>query len=154
MPLIDIRAALETDVPDIQSCARLAYSKYICRIGREPAPMHADFASLIDYGYIDVAILDSHFVGYVVFYPEGDHFHLENVAILPEYGGLGIGKRLIDHVERSAEEKGYEAVELYTNEAMTENLAMYPKLGYVRVECRHEAGFNRVYFRKQLKLNG
>lgn len=38
MPLNDIRAALETDVPDIQSCARLAYSKYICRIGREPAP--------------------------------------------------------------------------------------------------------------------
>lgn len=68
--------------------------------------MHADFASLIDYGYIDVAILDSHFVGYVVFYPEGDHFHLENVAILPEYGGLGIEKRLIDHVERSAEERG------------------------------------------------
>lgn len=67
MPLIDIRAALATDMVDIQTCARMAYAKYIQRIGREPAPMHADFASQIDKGYIDVATFDLQFAGYVVF---------------------------------------------------------------------------------------
>ncbi|WP_104205248.1 GNAT family N-acetyltransferase [Billgrantia saliphila] len=145
-----IRTALETDLAAIRSCAYKAYAKYVMRIGREPAPMHADFASQIESGRIDVAICESRIAGYVVFYPEGDYIHLENVAVLPEYSGRGIGKRLIEHVERTSSEAGYEAVELYTNEAMTENLAMYLKMGYVEVGRRREAGFNRVFFRKQI----
>ncbi|NIC06160.1 GNAT family N-acetyltransferase [Halomonas sp. DX6] len=120
------------------------------RIGREPAPMHADFASQIGQGSVDVAACVSKIAGFVVFYPAGDHILLENVAVLPAYSGRGIGRRLIEHVERAAREAGYGAVELYTNEAMTENLAMYPKLGYVEVGRRREAGFNRVFFRKRL----
>ncbi|WP_277809714.1 GNAT family N-acetyltransferase [Chromohalobacter canadensis] len=150
MPFIDIRPALETDLADIQSCARRAYAKYIGRMEREPAPMQADFSSQIAEGCVDVATCESQFVGYVVFYPEGDHLHLENIAVLPEYSGRGVGKRLIEYVEHAAKEAGYEAVELYTNEAMTENLAMYPKIGYIEVGRRRESGFNRVFFRKQV----
>jgi len=150
MPTIEIRPACETDLVDIQSCARQAYGKYVPRMDREPAPMHADFESLIAKGCIDVAICESVLVGYVVFYPERSHFSLENIAVLPECSGRGFGKCLIEHVESIAKDAGHEAVELYTNEAMTENLSMYPKMGYVEIECRREAGFNRVYFRKQL----
>ena len=46
MSLIDIRPALPADVTDIQACAQLAFAKYIQRIGRKPAPMHADTAGL------------------------------------------------------------------------------------------------------------
>ncbi len=91
MPLIDIRTALVTDLTDIQSCARLAYSKYISRIGREPAPMHADYASLVGYGYIDVAILDSHFVGYVVFYPEAIIFTSKTLPYYPSMVASALG---------------------------------------------------------------
>jgi hypothetical protein len=42
------------------------------------------------------------------------------------------------------------AVHLYTNEKMTDNLSIYPKLGYVEVARRTENGFNRVYFEKSL----
>ena len=44
------------------------------------------------------------------------------------------------------------AVHLYTNEKMAENLLIYPKLGYTEVERRTEDGFNRVYFEKTLDL--
>lgn len=81
---------------------------------------------------------------------EGDHVHLENVAVLPEYSGRGVGTRLIAHVERATREAGYHAVELYTNEVMTENLAMYAKVGYVEIIRRRVAGFNRVFFRKEV----
>lgn len=45
---------------------------------------------------------------------------------------------------------GLPAVELYTNEAMTENQAIYSKLGYVETEKKHQDGFNRVFYRKSL----
>ncbi|MFN3581324.1 MAG: GNAT family N-acetyltransferase [Pseudomonas sp.] len=150
MTAITIRPALETDLADIQSCARSAYAKYVERMNREPAPMHADFASQIAQGYVAVAACEEHLAGYVVFYYEGDHAHLENVAVSPEYQGRAVGRRLIEHVEQTARKAGYQAVELYTNEAMTENLAMYPRIGYIEVGRRREAGFNRVFFRKQM----
>ncbi|RNF49954.1 hypothetical protein EBI00_10755 [Marinomonas hwangdonensis] len=51
---IDIRLASQADLAEIQICAKKAYEKYVVRIGREPAPMHADFAKLIDDGFISV----------------------------------------------------------------------------------------------------
>ena len=39
---------------------------------------------------------------------------------------------------------------LYTNARMTENLSLYPHLGYVEVERREEDGFDRVFFEKGL----
>lgn len=33
---------------------------------------------------------------------------------------------------------------------MTDNLSIYPRLGYVEVERRLEDGFNRVFFEKRL----
>ncbi|WLD58726.1 GNAT family N-acetyltransferase [Salinispirillum sp. LH 10-3-1] len=147
---INIRPALPSDFVDIQSCAQSAYAKYVERMGREPAPMHADFATQIAHGWVVVAVCEAGLAGYIVFYFKNDHAHIENVAVSPEFSGHGIGKRLLEHAERAAQDVGCVAVELYTNEAMTENLAMYPKLGYIEVERRREDGFSRVFFRKQV----
>lgn len=40
-----------------------------------------------------------------------------------------------------------DAVERSTPEAMTENVAFYPRLGFVEVNRRIDHGFRRVYFR-------
>lgn len=151
MASVEIRKALETDLENIQLCTRKAYALYGDRMDREPAPMQADFRGRIASGFVDVATADSRFAGYVVFYPDGGDVHLENVAVLPEFSGQGIGRRLIEHVEHSARKVGYKTVELYTNEVMTENLAMYPGLGYTEVGRRREAGFSRVFFRKSVQ---
>jgi Acetyltransferase (GNAT) family len=66
----------------------------------------------------------------------------------PEHSGKGLGRGLIGFVEHVARRDGFQAVELYTNEAMTENLAMYPKLGYRETHRKQDAGYNRVFFRK------
>lgn len=150
MSSIQIRAAVETDIKDIHQCAQQAYYKYVERMDREPAPMHADFTSRIASGCVSVATSQSVLVGYVVAYPEGNQFTLESVAVLPDHSGLGVGKLLIEHVEKFAKQAGYKTVELYTNEAMTENLTMYPKLGYVEVVRKRDSGFNRVFFSKLL----
>ena len=145
---VEIRKATLADLENIQSCAYLAYSKYVDRMKKEPAPMNADYAAQIENGAVDVAVVEHKFAGYVVFYPDGDHFHLESVAVVPEQSRRGIGRALIDYVERTARSAGVNAVELYTNEVMIENIAMYQKMGYKEIARKRQAEFNRVFFRK------
>lgn len=119
-------------------------------MGRKPAPMVADFAGQIAAGQVHVAEGDGGIAGYIVFYPRGDHIHVENVAVDPALQGRGIGKALLGLAEAAAERHGLAALELYTNARMTENQVFYPRLGYVETGRREEDGFARVYYRKDL----
>lgn len=142
----DIRLATPGDLGAVRQIAREAYAVYVPRIGRKPAPMTQDFAAAIEAGRLWVA--GAPVTGYVVAYPRGDHWHLENIAVAAAARGRGIGRALIGFVEAIARDTGAVAVELYTNARMTENLALYPRLGYVQTDRRTEDGFDRVFFRK------
>jgi ribosomal protein S18 acetylase RimI-like enzyme len=143
-----IRQAEARDESAIRDCAEQAYARYVPVIGRKPAPMVADFAAQIAAGEVYVATDEQDaFAGFIVFYAEDGHILLENVAVLPRAAGRGVGKALIGFCEDAARQRGMN-VHLYTNEKMTENLSIYPKLGYVEVARRTEDGFNRVYFEK------
>lgn len=146
-----IRPAVPGDKPAITACAAQAYARYVQAIGRKPAPMLADYAAQIAAGAVHVAS-DEHgvFQGFIVFHVERRHMLLENVAVLPAAAGRGVGKALIGLCEATAVRLGLDSVQLYTNEKMTDNLAIYPRLGYVEVARRTEDGFRRVYFEKRL----
>ncbi len=150
MNTTDIRKANKADLPGIQACALSAYSMYIERIGREPAPMVADFAAAIECGHLFVIAQDETIAGFVVCYERNGYVQLENVAVNPDFQKRGIGKELIEFVEQRARAAGYSRIELYTNAKMTENLGMYPRLGYQEFDRRVEDGFDRVYFKKNL----
>jgi hypothetical protein len=47
---------------------------------------------------------------------------------------------------------GGHSLRLYTNEAMVENLALYPRLGFRDDERRAEHGLRRVYYSKRLGM--
>lgn len=145
MPLV-IRLAEAGDAPWIRACAERAYARYVPLIGRKPAPMTADFAGQIAARQVHVALAEAERLGFIVFYPQGDHMLLENVAVSPEAAGRGVGKALIAFCEAQA--AGLSAVRLYTNAKMAENLTIYPRLGYVETGRRQEDGFDRVYFEK------
>jgi GNAT superfamily N-acetyltransferase len=146
-----IRQAEASDEAEIRACAELAYARYVPLIGREPAPMVADFGPRIAAGEVYVATdARGTFQGFIVFHAEAGHILLENVAVLPRSAGRGVGRALIGFCEAAARQRGINAVHLYTNEKMTENLAIYPRLGYLEVARRTEDGFNRVYFEKAL----
>ncbi|WP_420412737.1 GNAT family N-acetyltransferase [Roseibium sp.] len=148
---MQIRRAAISDEPSIRVCAEDSYAPYIAAIGKKPAPMTADFAAQIHAGYIDIATDDTgQLQGFIVFFAKDDHMFLENVAIHAAAAGQGIGKALISHCETQARALGLLSVRLYTNEKMTANLKIYPKLGYTESGRRKEDGFNRVYFEKLL----
>lgn len=147
---LNVRVARPEDLPQIVALVRAAYALYVPRIGQEPAPMQADYAALIARGTVYVVPAAERLRGVLVMMPEGDHLFLENIAIHPDEQGRGLGRRLMAFVDAHARALGLAAVELYTNEAMTENLAFYPRLGFVEVDRRTEDGFRRVFMRKTL----
>ena len=52
--------------------------------------------------------------------------------------------------EEEALRRGLQTIELYTNVKMTENLELYPRLGYQETDRREEDGFSRVFYRKHV----
>lgn len=145
-----IRAARAGDLDAVRACAQAAYALYVPRIGKEPAPMVADFMAQIEAGQVHVIEPDGQLAGFIVLYPRGDHLHVENVAVVPERQGQGLGGALLAFAEAEAKRRGLAAIELYTNVKMTENLALYPQLGYRETGRREEAGFSRVFYRKEI----
>jgi len=145
-----IRRASHSDLDQIEACAVAAYTRYIERIGKAPAPMVADFATSIENEDLYVIEDSGRICGFVVFYARDKYIHLENVALDPRFQSRGLGMRLIEFVEQRAKAEGYARIELYTNAKMTENLGLYPRLGYEQFDRRVEDGFDRVYFEKTL----
>jgi ribosomal protein S18 acetylase RimI-like enzyme len=137
-------------VAAIEQVVRDAYAVYIPRIGRSPAPVDADYAALVAAGEVWVADHDGRPVGVLVIRTVGSELLLENVAVAPHAQGRGLGRSLIRFAEQRARATGLAAVVLYTNELMTENLRLYPALGYAETGRRSEHGFRRVFFRRGL----
>jgi len=147
-----IRVARIQDADSIRNCAEAAYGLYVARIGMKPPPMVADFESLIKDRSVYVLEDETGIAGYIVFYPRGDHLHIENIAVDPMAQRRGYGKRLIAFVEAEARRRKIQAVELYTHQKMTENIAYYPKLGYREIDRHDRDGLPRVFFRKALDV--
>jgi ribosomal protein S18 acetylase RimI-like enzyme len=149
-----IRDASIADVAAIRSIARAAYARYLPRIGREPAPMLADFAAEVAARRLAVIEADGSVVGYIISWAESDAYLVDNIAIDPAQQGKGHGRRLLDHAVREARRLGLPAVRLYTNVAMTENLSIYAHLGFVETHRGTEEGFQRVHLRLSLSPAG
>jgi ribosomal protein S18 acetylase RimI-like enzyme len=148
---VAVRPATGVDVDAVSQVTRGAYAIYVPRIGREPAPMTADTAALVDAGEVWVAEdATGEVVGALVVRPTRAALLLESVAVAPAHQGRGIGRQLVAHAEELARREGLGAVELYTNARMTENLSLYPALGYEETGRANEDGFDRVYFRKAI----
>lgn len=146
--MLTVRAATAWDVAALHAVAEAAYQGYVARIGRPPAPMTADYAAAVARGTAWVATRDDTVVGLLVLLPRLDHLLLENVAVLPAEQGRGTGSRLLAFAEEQARQLGLPEIRLYTNEAMTENLAYYPRRGYTETHRARDEGFSRVFFRK------
>jgi ribosomal protein S18 acetylase RimI-like enzyme len=144
-----VRLAASSDRAQIEDVVRAAYSGYIPRIGREPGPMLDDYASLIDQRQV-YALEDGGIVGVLVLVPEPATMLLDNIAIAPSAQGRGYGRLLLDFAEHEARRRGYQTIRLYTHALMTENLALYSRLGYVETHRGEEKGFPRVYMAKRL----
>ncbi|KAF5684764.1 GNAT family acetyltransferase [Fusarium denticulatum] len=152
-PDLTLTRAQASDIPSIQSMVNAAYEKYIPRIGKPPAPMTADYTSLLTTRDIFVLQISQSPVGALVLQhePDSNAIKIENLVVDPSAQGRGYGKVLMRYAEDFARSRGCNALELYTNVKMFENLGLYLKMGFVETGRREEDGFERVYFRKELE---
>ncbi len=147
---ITIRSARPEDQARIVEIVAAAYSPYLARMDRKPVPMLDDYAARIADGYTHVIEEDGALAGVLVLEPQRDHLLLDNIAVDPAHHGKGLGRRLMDFSDAEARRLGFDAIVLYTNEVMVENIALYLRLGYVETGRRHDRGYDRVYLRKSL----
>jgi ribosomal protein S18 acetylase RimI-like enzyme len=146
----DPRLANRDDLHAVEEIVQTAYAKYVSRIGREPGPMLDNYGALIEEGRVYVVEHDGAVKGILVLFPEENAILLDNVAVAPGAQGLGLGRKMLQFVERVAIERGYRRIRLYTNEAMTENIALYSRIGYVETYRAEEKGLRRVHMTKLL----
>ena len=144
------RRATAADAPLAAAWVHAAYAHYAGRIGQEPAPMQDDYARVIAERQVFVAEVRGTIAGVLVVAAVEEDFLLENVAVAPQYQGIGVGRALLELAESLARAQGHDAIRLYTHERMTENQSLYAKIGYVEYERRTEDGFARVFMRKRL----
>jgi ribosomal protein S18 acetylase RimI-like enzyme len=145
-----IRSAVADDVARIGAIAHAAYATYVQRMGREPAPMAADYQAEVAANRVVVIEVAGSVRGYMIGWPEPDAYFIENIAVDPKSQGDGLGRRLIDHAVAEAAKLKLPALRLYTNVLMTENLSMYAHIGFVETHRVVEKGFHRVYMRRSL----
>lgn len=166
-----IRPAVPDDCARLTDLASAAYGLYLDRMEKKPAPMLENYAERIAKGHVFVLEIQpvqpndkkddpeaqasfspspAGIVGFIVLLPGNDALLLDNLAVDPAMQRRGYGKMLLAFAEETARKTGFLRISLYTNEVMTENLKLYPRLGYTQTRRAVEKGYNRVFFSKTL----
>ena len=145
-----LRSAEAADASRVAELIDAAYRHYVERIGMLPGPMTNDYADVIRNRQVTVAERQGAIVGIIVLTVTDEGFLVDNVAVHPSHRGTGLGRALLQFAEAEAQRAGFDAIYLYTHEKMTENLALYARIGYVEYDRRSQGAFSRVYLRKHL----
>ncbi len=97
-----------------------------------------------------VTVGEGEIVGLVVLDVDDEGFVVDNIAVDPSHQGRGVGRSLLETAEVAARRAGFDSIYLYTHERMTENLALYSRIGYVENDRRLRGEASIVYLRKKL----
>lgn len=140
-PAFEIRLATSEDVaalPEIERLAGQRFRTYPGDLGISEE-MYDDpnsietFAAAQEAGHLWVATASGsgdELVGFALVVEIDRYAHLEEIDVLPSYGGLGIGSALLATVCRWANDAGYPAVTLRTFRDVPWNAPFYQSRGF------------------------
>ena len=143
-----LRRATADDLPATRAVIHATYAKYLPRMDKPPAPMLRDYGPSVEAG--TTRVTGSPVTAVLTLCPRDDHLYVENIAVDPSAQGRGLGRALMEFAEQEAARRRLNRMALVTHEAMTENQAIYARLGYVEIERRAEDGYRRIYLEKPL----
>lgn len=144
------RLARSEDADAIRRLVTEAYGHYVARMGKPPGPMLDDYVKRIEDKQAWVMEARGAILGLVVLEDGEDALLLDNIAVAPSAQGQGVGRTLIAFTENEARRRGHQQVRLYTHVLMTENIALYRRLGFLETGRVSEKDFDRVYMAKRL----
>jgi GNAT superfamily N-acetyltransferase len=146
-----IRRATESDATSVANCAVEAFSHYIPRLGLTPIPMTRDYGAAIANAQVWIATQHGETIAALALDTTDEGFLIDVIAVLPQHQGTGVGRALLELAEQEALRQGHDSIYLFTNEKMTENRALYERIGYVEYKRLAFAERTRVFLRKPLK---
>jgi ribosomal protein S18 acetylase RimI-like enzyme len=146
-----IRLARPAEAEAARDVVHAAYRHYVARIGKSPGPMQDDYARRIADRQCWVLEDAGRVVGVLVLEVGASGLMLDNIAVLPECQGKGCGRTLMEFAEAEAVRHGFRTISLYTHALMSENIALYRRVGFVETHRISEKGYDRVYMTKQLR---
>lgn len=137
MAEIHIRLATPLDVPTILTFIRelAAYEKLAHQVVATDADMHL---ALFGERPVIEALIATHGdepVGYALFFPTFSTFlgksgmYLEDVYVRPAARGLGIGRKLLEHLARITVQRGWGRLEWSVLDWNEPSIAFYKKIG-------------------------
>jgi len=147
---VTIRKAVAADAAGISALMVAAYSPYEARLGAPPPPLGADYAEEIELYQAWVMDEAGAIIGALFLKAAEDHMLLVNVAVSPDQQGRGLRRMLIEKAEQETRAQGFDDLRLFTHAKMTENVALYTRLGWREYDRQDHAGVPRVFMRKSL----
>ena len=143
------RRATASDAGTVRDITRAAYTKWVAAIGREPKPMTANYEQAVLDHVVDLLQEDGRPIALIEIIPGPSHLLIENIAVLPDRHGEGIGGVLLEHAETIARSHGVNELRLYTNAKFSTNLSFYVHRGFSEfLREPHAAGGETVHMKK------
>ncbi len=75
---------------------------------------------------------------------------IKRMWVHPDWRSAGLGRRMLEHLERVVGERGYARVVLDTDDTLTEAIALYERAGYVAIVRYNDNPYARRWFEKLL----
>ena len=145
-----VRPATGVDVQALQGVARAAYLPYVEQIGVRPGPLDTDYAAAVAEGDTWVAEQGGEIVALLILRVHDAYVLVENIAVVPQAQGMGVGSRLLGLADDRAHREGKGEVQLFTHERMTRNLAFYRRRGFRERRRERDGELARVFMSKTL----
>ncbi|WP_197688372.1 GNAT family N-acetyltransferase [Bradyrhizobium lablabi] len=151
IPKQSFRRATSGDVGTVREITRAAYSKWVPVIGREPKPMIADYEQAVVDHVIDIYEQGGLPIALIELIPKPSYLLIENVAVLPDRHGNGIGGLLLERAETIARSLGLSELRLYTNAMFATNITFYARRGFEEfMREPHASGSEVVHMKKSV----
>jgi len=119
--------AMPQDFAALEEIERAADALFLERFRPEAWPPPASRAA--DPGFVVVAAGDE-LLGFAHVLEIAGLAHLEQVSVLPDHGGRGIGRVLVETAKTEARTRGYDRLTLRTYADVPWNAPFYAKLGF------------------------
>lgn len=125
-----IRQATGADVAGFTALTRRAYEGYQTLLGRDPTPMHRNYAPLAAAGGLWV---DDNLRGGVALEAEKNALIIYSLVVDPECQRQGVGQALLQFSELRARTFGTASLRLCTSDKMHRNIEIYQAFGFNEV---------------------
>jgi GNAT superfamily N-acetyltransferase len=132
-----IRPARRADLPCLGPIEAVGDAQFPAgRLPGEPGSDNvpeSELAAGVEQGLLQVAVEaggSGRVIAFQLARDEGEHLHLRQIVVLPEWQGRGIGRRLISGLATEARRRGLRGITLTTFADIPWNAPLYRKLGF------------------------